>query len=33
MIHYCESFGCGGTMLLNIIANDLTHVSIPAEDG
>jgi hypothetical protein len=33
MIHYCESFGYGGTMLSNIIANDLTHVSVPVENG
>jgi hypothetical protein len=33
MIRYCEPFGYGGTMLSNIIANDLTHVSVPAEDG
>jgi hypothetical protein len=32
-IHYCELFGYGGTMLWNIIANDLTHVSVPVEDG
>jgi hypothetical protein len=31
-ICYCESFGYGGTTLSNIIANDLTHVSVPAED-
>jgi hypothetical protein len=31
-IHYCETFGYGGTTLSNIIANDLTHVSVPAED-
>jgi hypothetical protein len=33
MIHYCESFRYGGTTLSNIIANDLTHVSVPKEDG
>jgi hypothetical protein len=33
MICYCESFGYGGTTLSNIIANNLTHVSVPAEDG
>jgi hypothetical protein len=31
MIHYCKSFGYGGTTLSNIVANDLTHVSVPAE--
>jgi hypothetical protein len=31
MIHYCESFEYGGTTLSNIVANDLTHVSVPAE--
>jgi hypothetical protein len=29
---YCESFGYGGTTLLNIIINDLTHVSVPVEN-
>jgi hypothetical protein len=33
MIHYYESFGYGGITLSNIVANDLTHVSVPAEDG
>jgi hypothetical protein len=32
-IRYCESFGYGVTTLSNIIANDLTHASVPAEDG
>jgi hypothetical protein len=32
MIHYYESFEYGGTMLSNIVANDLTHVSVPAEN-
>jgi hypothetical protein len=32
MICYCESFGYGGIMLLNIVANDLTHISVPVED-
>jgi hypothetical protein len=32
MTRYCESFEYGGTTLINI-SNDLTHVSIPAEDG
>jgi hypothetical protein len=32
-IHYCESFRYGGTTLSNIIANDLTHVSVPAGEG
>jgi hypothetical protein len=32
MIRYCESFGYGGTMLSNIVANDLTHISVPAEE-
>jgi hypothetical protein len=27
-----DSFRYGGTTLSNIIANDLTHVSVPAED-
>jgi hypothetical protein len=30
MIRYCESFRYGGTMLSNIVANDLTHISVPA---
>jgi hypothetical protein len=33
MIHYCESFRYSGTTLSNIVANDLTHVSVPVEDG
>jgi hypothetical protein len=33
MIRYCETFRYGGTMLSNIITNDLTHVIVPAEDG
>jgi hypothetical protein len=33
MICYYKSFGYGGRMLSNIIANDLTHVSVPIEDG
>jgi hypothetical protein len=32
MICYCESFRYDGTTLSNIIANDLTHVSVPAEN-
>jgi hypothetical protein len=31
-IHYCESFGYGGTTLSNIVANDLMHISVPTED-
>jgi predicted double-glycine peptidase len=33
MIRYYESFGYGGTTLSNIITNDLTHVSVSAENG
>jgi hypothetical protein len=33
MIRYYESIGYGGTTLTNIIANDLMHVSVPAEEG
>jgi hypothetical protein len=33
MVRYCETFGYGGTTLSNIVANDLTHVSVPVEDG
>jgi hypothetical protein len=33
MIRYYESFGYGGTTLSNIIANNLMHVSVPAENG
>jgi hypothetical protein len=32
-ICYCELFRYGGTTLSNIVANDLTHVSVPAENG
>jgi hypothetical protein len=32
-IRYCELFGYSGTTLSNIIANGLTHVSVPAEEG
>jgi hypothetical protein len=32
-IHYCESFGYGGTTLPNIVANDLMYVSVPIENG
>jgi hypothetical protein len=28
-----ETFRYGGTTLSNIIANDLTHASVPTEDG
>jgi hypothetical protein len=31
MIRYCESFRYDDTTLSNIIANDLTYVSVPAE--
>jgi hypothetical protein len=30
-IHYCKSFGYGGTTLSNIIVKDLMHVSVPAK--
>jgi hypothetical protein len=33
MIRYCKMFGYDGTTLSNIVANDLTHVSVPVEDG
>jgi hypothetical protein len=33
MIRYCESFRYGGTTLSNIITNNLTHISVHAEDG
>jgi hypothetical protein len=33
MIRHYGTFRYGGTMLSNIIANDLTHVSVPAEVG
>jgi hypothetical protein len=32
-IHYCETFGYSGTMLLNITTNDSTDVSVHVEDG
>jgi hypothetical protein len=32
-IRYCESFRYGGTTLSNIIANDLTEVSVRVEEG
>jgi hypothetical protein len=32
MIRYSKSFRYGGTTLSNIITNDLTYVSVPAED-
>jgi hypothetical protein len=32
-IRYCETFRYSGTTLSNIVANDLTHVSVPIEDG
>jgi hypothetical protein len=32
MIRYCESFGYDDTMLSNIIANDLMHISVPVEN-
>jgi hypothetical protein len=32
MIRYCKSFGYGGTTLSYIVANDLTHVSVLAEN-
>jgi hypothetical protein len=32
-IRYCEMFGYGGTTLSNIVANNLSHVSVPTEDG
>jgi hypothetical protein len=31
MIRYYESFGYSDTMLSNIVANDLTYVSVPVE--
>jgi hypothetical protein len=31
MIRYCESFGYDDTLLSNIIANDLAHISVLAE--
>jgi hypothetical protein len=33
IIRYCKTFRYGGTTLSNIVANDLTHVSVPTEDG
>jgi hypothetical protein len=33
MIRYCEPFEYGGITLSNIITNDLTHASVPVEDG
>jgi hypothetical protein len=33
MIRYCKSFRYGGAMLSNIIASDLTHVSVHVKDG
>jgi hypothetical protein len=33
MVIYCKSFRYGGATLSNIIANDLMHVSVPAEHG
>jgi hypothetical protein len=33
MICYYKMFGYDGTTLSNIVANDLTHVSVPVEDG
>jgi hypothetical protein len=32
-IRYCESFRYGGKNALTDISNDLTHVSVPAEEG
>jgi hypothetical protein len=32
MIRYCESFGYGGTTLSQHISNNLTHITVPAED-
>jgi hypothetical protein len=32
-IRYCKLFGYGGTTLSNIVANDLTQVIVPIEDG
>jgi hypothetical protein len=32
-IRYCETSEYGGTMLSNIITNNLTYVSVPAEEG
>jgi hypothetical protein len=33
IIHYCESFGYGGKSALTNVSNNLSHVSILAEDG
>jgi hypothetical protein len=33
MIRYCKSFSYGGVTLSNIVANNLTHVSVPIENG
>jgi hypothetical protein len=32
-IRYCESFEYSGITLSHFVTNDLTHVSVPAEDG
>jgi hypothetical protein len=32
-IRYCESFGYGGKSALTNVSNDLTHVTVPTEDG
>jgi hypothetical protein len=33
MVRYYESFGYGDKSALTNVANDLTHVSVPTEDG
>jgi hypothetical protein len=33
MIYYCETFRYGGKNALNNVTNDLTHVTVPIEDG
>jgi hypothetical protein len=33
IIRYCESFGYGGKNALTNVSNDLTYVSVPAEEG
>jgi hypothetical protein len=33
IICYCESFGYDGTTLSSIVANNLTYVSVPTEEG
>jgi hypothetical protein len=33
MIRYCETFRYGGITLSNIVANNLTYVSVPAKKG